>query len=132
MNTERMKAALNEFALSLSDTPKWVGLMKHEGDFLVEIGEFRFYEDLLLSKEEVVRKTQSTALRTRDMLEDMHHGNLQLSLHMAGAGFYIVVNLIDTWLLGISYHGPDEGCCSSIDALLESIMANFQMIRDEL
>jgi hypothetical protein len=132
MDIERIKNSLNEFALSLADKPKWVGLMRHEGDFLIEVGKFERVAGNIATKDDIVRETQRAALASRKTMITINQGNLQLSIHLGTESVYVIINLIDKWLVGISYHGAGEGCCvTSFDALLAGT-TGYLSILDEL
>lgn len=132
-HTERIRKALHEFALSLADKPKWVGLMEYEGDFLIDIGEFAPLTGNKPNKQDVIRETQAIALKTIDGLSDIEHGILQMSLHITENSAYAILNMVDHWLLGISYHGAGEGCCCrSFDALINTAMDSHQSILEAI
>jgi hypothetical protein len=131
MDIERIKNSLNEFAFSLTDKPKWVGLMKHEGDLLIEVGQFEHLAGNTPNKEDIVRETQRAALAAQNTMFTIDYGNLQLSIHLGTESVYVIINLIDKWLVGISYHGAGEGCCiTSFDALLEGTTGYLSILDD--
>jgi hypothetical protein len=132
-HTERIRKALNDFALALADKPKWVGLMEYEGDFLIDIGELAPLTGNKPNKQDVIRETQNIALKSIDGLSDIDHGILQISIHLTENSAYAILNIIDHWLLCISYHGLGEGCCcKSFDALIDTAMDNYQRILEAI
>src|SRR5690349_8950658 len=114
----KLQKVLQQFAETLTDIPKWTGLMSYEGKFICSYGSPDEHPHRLPENELIAKMTHALASQEIKSLNTLNLGNLQYSIHIGGEGTYIIVGMNDAWLLGISYHGVGKGCCcTSLDRL---------------
>jgi hypothetical protein len=126
----KVNQALQEFASSLAEQPAWIGLLKYEySKNPKRMDKFDFVWSHSINDAEAAYHTHILALRAIEALAAMKYGNFQYTIQAGGSGIYIIVNLLDTWILAISYLNVGV---ISLDAVIESILADFQMITDAI
>src|SRR5271165_1640743 len=122
MADSQIADALQKFNSSLPKPAKWIVLLKRDGGFLSRVGEYMTYLPPPLKDELVAFYTHAHAMAEIEMLDGLKHGTFQYSISIGSKGIYIIVNLNDTYILGISYQWSGV---RSFDETIEAILANF-------
>jgi hypothetical protein len=135
----RVNQALETFFRGLSTPPAWVMLIRSkDGEALGRVGQFRdvYPTHPPLEDNFVASLTYAHAEHEYDMLKKLEHGNFQFSMSVGGNGPYIMINLMDAYVLAISYlRGGIQG---SLDSFFDYIftdgvpelMENLAWLRD--
>ena len=123
MDKERVNQALEIFRSSLPTPPVWVMLIRtRDGRALGRAGEFRdiYPTHPQLEDDFVASLTHAHAEHEYETLQKLEHGNFQFSVNVGGNGLHIVINLVDAYVLAISY--LRVGIQGSLDSLLDRIL----------
>lgn len=120
--------ALHQLSDALAEKPVWLILLSRQGEVVGKYGDFKFAFPPLTDTQ-VSDATMTHALQEIDMLDRTHHGTFQSSIHFGGDGTFIIVHLVDQYLLGISYYSIG---INSLDAVVESVFANWHHILSPL
>jgi hypothetical protein len=94
---------VRDFAAALPEKPKWVILVKQDGEFVSRTGEYPYTYPKPMNDLDVAKSTHSLSLQETEALDSLSHGNLELSIKMGHAGIYFIVHMNDAYWLGVSY-----------------------------
>jgi hypothetical protein len=130
VNKAKIDQALQDLANRLPEAPKWMILVRRNGEFVSRIGEFiNLPTGTQLEDNWAATLTHTHAMHEIHMLDGTQHGTFQHSISVGSDGIYFIVHLNDAYVLGVSYQWIGV---QSIDAIVEEVTTNFYPVLEAL